>query len=304
MRTIGITGGTGFIGQHLTKLLVDKGYRVVVFTRSASRRQDGKVSYAHWDPGKNECDTDALKDLDAVVHLAGAGVADKRLTAKRKEEIIGSRVRGTEFLLGQLRLYAPRCKSLVAASAIGFYGAGKPGAPPFTESAPPAADFLGNTCFQWEEALRKGNELMRTVVIRIGIVLGKGGGAYPQLSGPLSFGVRPILGSGSQVVSWIAIDDLARMFLYMLENIGLSGTYNGVAPEPVTHRQLMRAIARVKGGPAIPVPVPAFVLRLVLGEMSEEVLKSCNVSAKKTLAAGFHFLYNDVAAAIKAIEGK
>jgi uncharacterized protein (TIGR01777 family) len=200
-----------------------------------------------------------------------------------------------------LKEFAPRCKTFVAASAIGFYGPDRDGIP-FTETAGAYNDFMGYTCRVWEEASQKASDFLRTVIIRIGIVLGRDGGAYPQLAGPLSFGIMPILGNGRQMVSWIAIDDLVRLFTFALEHEGLSGIYNGVAPSPVSHRQLMQTIRKVRGGLAIPVPVPAFLLRLLLGEMGGEVLKSCTVSPQKTLSTGFTFDYPDINSALKGLE--
>lgn len=301
MKTVGITGGTGFIGRYLTEVLIDKGYKVLIFSRSARNHASESVSYAHWDAEKGEIDKAALARLDGLVHLAGESIAEKRLTEKRKQEIINSRVHSTDFLVAQLKAHAPACKTLVAASAMGFYGPDRPGTSPFTESAPPYDDFLGNTCRQWESATLQAKDFLRTVIIRIGIVLGKDGGAFPELSGSLSFGVMPILGGGKQVVSWIEVTDLARLFLFALENGAMSGVYNGVSPNPVSHRQLMHAIAKEKGGLAIPMPVPAFVLKIALGEMSTEVLKSCTVSAAKTIAAGFNFDYPDINGALKKL---
>jgi uncharacterized protein len=300
-QTIGITGGTGFVGQHLTRLLTAKGYNVVIFTRSAARKTDSQVTYAHWDVDNHTCDINALKELDAVVHLAGAAIADKRLTEKRKKEVIDSRVNSTAFLLQQLKEFAPGCKTFVAASATGFYGPDRDGLVPFVETAAPYTDFLGETCRQWEDATRKAADIYRTVILRIGIVLGKEGGAYPQLAGPLKFGLMPILGSGKQMVSWIGIEDLARLFVHAIERKDMAGIYNGVAPAPVTHLQLMRTLVKVKGGFRIPAHAPAFVLRLLLGEMAEEVLKSCTVSAKKTLDSGFVFENPDIVSALKRL---
>jgi uncharacterized protein (TIGR01777 family) len=301
MKTIGITGGTGFIGGHLTELLIRKGYKVVIFSRSTKNVESEYVSYAHWDADKGEIDKPALARIDGLVHLAGASIAEKRLTEKRKQEIIHSRVQSTGFLVAQLKAHAPKCKTLVAASAMGFYGPDRAGMPPFTETAAPYDDFLGNTCKQWEAATMQAGDFLRTVIIRIGIVLGKDGGAFPELSRPLSFGIMPILGGGNQVVSWIEVTDLARLFTFALENGAMSGVYNGVSPNPVSHRQLMQAIAKEKGGLAIPVPVPAFVLKIAVGEMSIEVLKSCTVSAAKTTAAGFNFDHPDITGALKKL---
>ncbi len=301
MKTVGITGGTGFIGRHLTELLVEKGYKVIVFSRSAGKQSDKNTSYAHWDPDKREIDSSALSKIDGIIQLAGASVAEKRLTEKRKQEIIDSRVQSTDFLIEQLSAHAPACKSFIAASATGFYGPDIAGATPFTENAPPYHDFLGETCRQWEVATANASSFLRTVIIRIGIVLGKGGGAFPEFARPLTFGVMPILGSGKQVVSWIDVDDLARMFLFILENERFSGIYNGVAPNPVTHKELMYAIAKEKGGLKIPVPVPAFALKVALGEMSTEILKSCTVSAAKTLGTGFTFEYPELTGTLQKL---
>ena len=302
MKIIGITGGSGFIGRHLTALLIRSGYRVVIFTRSVPRNPAQKqVTYAQWDIITAKCDMNALKELDGVVHLAGAGIADKRWTEKRKKEILDSRVMGTEFLVSQLKDHAPACKTFIAASATGFYGRDHAGAIPFTETAPPCNDFLCDTCRQWEAASQKANEFARTVILRFGIVLGQECGAFPKLARPLSFGIMPVLGSGNQAVSWIEVDDLARLFLFVLEHDNLSGIYNAVAPNPVTHKELMKTTAAVKGDMKIPVPVPAVLLKIILGEMSGEVLKSCTVSAQKTIDTGFIFNYPDITSAVKAI---
>jgi uncharacterized protein (TIGR01777 family) len=299
MSTIGITGGTGFVGSHLTRLLVGKGYQVVIFTRDAKNKQPNEqVTYARWDANLGVCDAEALGRLDAMIHLAGAGVADKRLTESRKKEIVDSRVKATDFLLAQLKVYGKKCKTFIAASATGFYGADATDGQPFTEDAQPCTDFLGDTCRQWEVATGKASSSMRTCILRTGIVLGNEGGAFPQFVGPMSFGVLPILGSGKQVVSWIAVTDLAALFAYALENNRMNGIYNAVAPAPVSHKTMMQTISRIKGGFRIQAHVPAFILKIALGELSEEVLKSCTVSAEKTLSTGFQYQFPDLESAV------
>jgi uncharacterized protein (TIGR01777 family) len=302
MKTIGITGGTGFVGSHLTDLLVSKGYNVVIFTtRVAKRPAKPNVSYAHWSPEKGVFDINGLKEVNAVVHLGGAALADKRWTSQRKKEILDSRVKATDFLISQLREYAPQCTTLITASATGYYGPDKPGAGPFTEDAPAYNDFLGDVCRQWEAASLKAGEYYRTAIFRLGIVLGKESGAFHEFEWPMSFGIMPILGSGKQMVSWIEVNDLARLLLYALEHDQVSGIYNAVAPNHITHRQLMKTIASVKGGIKIPAPVPSFFLKLMVGEMSTEVLCSRTVSAEKVLRAGFTFDHPEITGAVKAI---
>jgi len=302
MTTIGITGGTGFVGRHLTALLLSKGYKVVIFTRNAGKHSAApSVAYAMWNPATGECDATALASIDAIVHLAGAGIADKRWTDKRKREIVSSRVDGTRFLVSALKYHAHHCKALVSASAIGYYGADN-GSGPFAEDSPAAADFLGQTCVKWEKETQKAAEFLRTVVFRFGIVLGKESGAFPELAKPMKFGIMPILGSGKQVVSWIHVNDLAAMLCMAIENTLVKGTYNAVAPKPISHKELMKTIAAHMPGVTIPVPVPSWALKIALGEMSVELLKSCTVSSEKIQRAGFTFQYPSIEMAIAAIK--
>lgn len=302
MNTIGITGGSGFVGLHLTNLLKKNGHRIIIFTRSPEKKKNSDhVTYAYWCPEENKCDLSALKQVEAVVHLAGAGIAEKRWTKKRKKEIVDSRVIGTRFLVSQLRSFAPKCKTLVSASAIGYYGPDRGGGP-FTENAVAYNDFLGRTCVAWEQEAEKANDFLRTVILRFGIVLGKEAGAYHELSKPIKFGIVPILGSGKQMVSWIHADDLGNLLQHAAINEELNGIYNAVAPEPVTHKKLMNTIAAEKGGPKLKAKVPAMVLKTLLGEMSEEVLKSCTVSGEKLLSTSFTHQYASIRDAVKNIE--
>lgn len=301
MKKIGITGGTGFVGQHLTRLLIENGYEVTIFTRHPKPSGKQNITYAAWDPEEETADTTALQSIDGIVHLAGAGIADKRWTPARKHEIVQSRVLSTSFLVSMLRQHAPNCKTLISASATGYYGPDRDNTPPFRETDVYFNDFLGNTCYKWEHEAHRADDFMRTVILRFGIVLGKESGAFPQFARPQSLGVVPILGSGRQVVSWIEVSDLARIICFALEHEEISGIYNAVAPNPVTHKTLMKTIAHQKGGVKIPIPVPSFALKLALGEMAEEVLKSCTVSAQKLLNTGFSFHNDTIEKAVAAI---
>ena len=305
MKTIGITGGSGFVGTTLSNLLVNKGYEVVIFTRNkrVKGRQE-QVSYSQWDAEKGIFDSKALKKTDAIVNLAGAGIADKRWKPQRKKEIVRSRVLGTNFLVAKLKEHAPHCKTFISASAIGFYGPDMGLHVPFTENAPHYNDFLGNTCEQWEQAARQAQDFARTVILRFGIVLGRESGAFPQFAKPMSYGMVPTLGSGGQTESWIELTDLARLIVYALEHDALSGIYNAVSPTPVSHHELMETIAKVMGGVKIPVHVPSALLKILLGEMSTEVLKSCTVSARKITDAGFTFTHPEITEAVRYILGK
>jgi uncharacterized protein (TIGR01777 family) len=305
MATIGITGGTGFIGHHLCALLREKGYEVVIFTRHPMKQHDiPHVHYAYWNPYGDKFDLVHLKQVDAMIHLAGAGIADKRWTEKRKNEIVHSRVHTTNFLVSKLKEYGENCKTLISASAIGYYGPDRPGHSFFKETDPAYSDFLGETCKKWEAEAHKAESFLRTVIFRFGIVLGREDGMFPQLSRPAAMGVLPMLGGGRQMISWIHADDLCSMIVQAIENQGISGIYNAVTPHPVTQKQLMQTIAKVRGGVKIPVKVPKLLLQAMLGEMSQEVLKSCTVSAEKALSSGFTLKYDTVEKAARHILGK
>lgn len=297
MSTILITGGTGLIGSELTQLLKQKGHQPVILTRNPK-----SADQAHWDPSTGAIDAAAIGKADYIIHLAGAGVADKRWSAKRKKAIEESRTSGCTLLVKALKEIPNHVKAVISSSAIGWYGPDPviPNPQPFEETAPADTDFLGETCRRWEETIAPVQNLgKRLVIIRTGIVLSKKGGALKEFMKPVRLGVAAILGSGRQVISWIHIDDLCRLYLHALEHEDWHGPYNGVGPHPVDNRTLTLALARrLKGRYFVPVYIPSFFLKIGLGQMSVEVLKSTTVSANKTRAAGFQFQYPSLDAAL------
>src|SRR5688572_6223598 len=219
MATVLITGGTGMIGTALSAALLDRGYEVIILTRKkdASKPSRTGISYAVWDPQRGEIDLNAIAKSDYVIHLAGAGIADKRWTKKRKQEIRDSRVKSGALLAKVISENRNNIKTLVSASAIGWYGPDPevPNPSPFTEDKPAYHDFLGQTCREWEESTNAISQTGRRVVrIRTGIVLSKKGGALDAFRKPLQFGIATILGNGRQVISWIHIDDLVRLYIH------------------------------------------------------------------------------------------
>jgi len=306
METVLITGGTGMIGKALTEALIERGYSVIILTRHLNNKQktNDKISYAVWDVEKKTIDKDAISKADHIIHLAGAGVADKRWTKERKKEIVDSRVESGKLIVESLKTFPNKVNTVISATAIGWYGADPvvPNPQPFTEGKPSDDHFLGRTCKQWEAAIEPVSFLgKRLVKTRIGIVLSNDGGAFAEFEKPLKFGFATILGSGKQIISWIHIDDLVRIFLYALENEKMEGVYNAVAPTPVSNKTLITAIAKQRGKSFIPIPVPSFALKIVLGEMSIEVLKSATVSADKIQKAGFIFQYPDISSAVSQL---
>lgn len=309
MATVLITGGTGLIGRALTKALIVKGHQVVVLTRTlpAIPAATGGVRYALWDVSGQTIDAAAVGHADFIVHLAGANVAEGRWTKARKQEILDSRVNSGRLLVKALKEVPNKVQAVISSSAIGWYGPDPriPNTQPFVETDPADRSFLGATCQAWEDAIAPVTGLgKRLVYLRTGIVLSQEGGAYKEFRKPLGLGVASILGNGQQVVSWIHIDDIVGLFLKAIEDGSWNGVYNAVAPRPVASKTLIETMAKVKGGLAIPAPVPAFVLRTLLGEMSVEVLKSATVSSRKAEAGGYHFQYPDVLSAVAALEKK
>ncbi len=303
MATVLITGGTGLIGTAITKALVDKGYTVYILTRKA-RPSHGNLIYKEWNVRAQTIDETAISEADFIVHLAGANVADGRWTDKRKGEIVDSRVKSGGLVIKSVKTIPNKVQAVISASAIGWYGADPqvPNPKPFIETDSADSSFLGSTCEQWEAAIKPVTELgKRLVIFRTGIVLSNEGGAYAEFKKPLNAGAATVLGNGKQVISWIHIDDMVKLYIEAIENEAWQGIYNAVAPLPVTNKQLILEMAKQRGKFYIPVHVPSMALKVALGEMSVEVLKSATVSAKKMEEAGFEFTYPTIEKAIKQL---
>jgi len=307
MATILLTGGTGLVGRALSSALLEKKHNVIILTRSTkqmaiSPQPKNGIQWAQWNVEAQTIDKDAVAKADYIIHLAGAGVADKRWTKKRKQEIVDSRVKSGALLVTALSEIENNVKAVITASAIGWYGADPviPNPIPFLEDAPADTAFLGDTCRQWEQSIEPVTQLKKRVVkLRIGIVLSKDGGALKEFIKPLQFGVAAILGNGKQMISWIHIDDLVNMFMAAIENENMNGVYNAVAPKPVSNKELTLELARSRKKFFIPFYVPSLILKLMLGEMSIEILKSATVSSIKIQQAGFNFKFPDIKSALK-----
>jgi hypothetical protein len=294
-----ITGGSGLIGKHLTSALLSAGYAVSHLSRKISRIENVRVFL--WDPGKRMIDPESIRGVDFIINLAGENIGVKRWTRERKKEILESRIDSVRLLYQTVSESGTQLKAFISASAAGIYGT-ETSEKIFKEGDPPSDDFLGNVCKQWEEFAdlfaRSG---IRTVKIRTGVVLEKSDSALSKLMMPGRFGFLIQTGTGLQYMPWIHITDLCNIYLKALENSNMSGAYNAVSPGHVTHREFMLVLAQTMNVPVLPIPVPAFVLRTVLGEMSEVILKGSRVSCDKITAEGFRFLFDNLEAALKNV---
>ncbi len=305
MASILLTGGTGMIGSHLQQFLVKRGHSVIVLVRddAKGKSSNSDITYAKWNVEKGEIDKTAVASADHIIHLAGANVAAKKWTNKRKKEIVESRTKSGELIVKSLKEIPNKIKTVVSASAIGWYGADTTESKRngFKEDAPAANDFLGNTCKLWEASIQPVEKLYkRLCIFRLGIVLSEKGGALEEFKKPLKFGIAAILGSGKQVISWIHIDDVCRLLLFAIEHSTISGIYNAVAPKPLSNKALTLTLAqKMRGKLFLPAYAPGFILKMMLGEMSVEVLKSATVSDDKIKNAGFNFFYPSIEAALE-----
>lgn len=303
MQTVLITGGTGLIGKTLTQRLLKKGFHVIILTRKIPNTLPVEgMQYALWDIHQKTIDIAAVQKADHIIHLAGAGVVDKRWTDAYKKEIQDSRTKSSSLIIDALKQHQNKVQTIVSASAIGWYGADTNESiqKGFIETDPADSNFLGETCRLWEASIDEAATIGKRVVkLRTGIVLSNDGGALAEFKKPLKFGLAAILGSGKQIISWIHIDDLCRIYMEAIQNSNLQGAYNAVAPAPVTNKTLTLELAKIiRNKFFIPVYVPSFVLKIVLGESSIEVLKSTTVSCEKIKQAGFAFLYPSIDAAL------
>ena len=300
MKNILIAGGTGLVGTHLSQLLRGQGYNVTHLSRHAD--PNAEFPTFAWQPDKGTYDKKAFENVDAIINLAGAGIVDKRWTAERKRIIIESRTLSNTLIATFLQKEKHTIKAYISASAIGFYA--DRGAALMTETDVAGRGFLAESTVAWENAIDEVRKTgVRTVALRIGIVLSTEGGALPQMLIPFHLRSGVYFGSGEQYLSWIHIDDLCNMFQYALEHEKMSGIFNAVAPNPVTNFAFTKAISEAKGGGYLLLPAPAFTMRIAMGEMADTVLGSTKVSSQKIENQGFKFKYTQAVDALKSLVG-
>ncbi|MEM9068210.1 MAG: TIGR01777 family oxidoreductase [Myxococcota bacterium] len=296
MTTVAITGASGLIGSALRRSLEADGHRVRAMVRRAPQGDE-----IGWSPAEGTLDAAALEGVDAVVHLAGESVASGRWSEARKERIRSSRVQGTDLLARALAGCTNPPRVLVSASAIGFYGSR--GDETLVESAGPGEGFLAEVCAAWESAADPARDAgLRVVHPRIGIVLAKDGGALSKMLTPFRMGVGGVVGSGTQFMSWIHLDDVVGMLRFVIEH-EVDGPFNAVGPAPVTNAEFTRALGRALKRPTF-LPLPRFAARMALGEMADGLLlASARVLPEKIAAEGFRFRFETLANALDDVLG-
>ncbi len=295
-----VTGGTGFIGQPLCRTLSEQGHVLTVLTRAASAagHVSNRVRAVQWEPGRGGEWERAVAEADAVINLAGEPIAAHRWRVAQKQHIVSSRMETTRALVAAMRRASPKPALLINASAIGYYG--PHGDEPLTEEAASGAGFLAETCRQWEaEAMAAESLGMRVVRLRIGIVLGQGGGALSKMTPPFRAFVGGPLGTGRQWMSWIHREDVIGLIAWLLTQPQASGAFNATAPEPATMRQFCQALGRTLQRPSW-APVPSFLLRVLLGEMAEMLLTGQRVLPARAQSLGYRFRYPTLQASLSA----
>lgn len=292
MSKILITGGTGFVGTHLCTLLLKQGHDVVVLSRK--KQQKIGIPIFTWNYEKDELEEDALQGIDYIVHLAGENIGHKRWTSLQKKKIYESRVMSIKLLARKLKEKEVHLKAFISASAIGYYGS-VTSEHIFSETDPPASDFLGEICQTWEKTADTMQTVSdRVVKIRTGIVLSPGKEVYEKIVQPLNYKLIPILGNGKQYMPWVHIDDLCRIYLKSIEDKRMQGVYNAVAPHQSTYAEMMSQLKQSHKGFFLKINIPSFVLHLFLGEKAKLLLQGSRISADKIIQSDFKFEYSTI----------
>lgn len=310
MQNVLITGGSGLIGTRLSEILLEKGFSVSHLGRkkvtktedipSKPTRAESSIKMYNWDIERGRVDEEALLKTDYIIHLAGAGIADENWSDARKKEIIESRTKSIDLISNTLKKIPHHIKSFISASGIGFYGADT-GDEHISEQHTAGVDFVADCCIQWEAAADEIQALgIRTVKLRTGIVLSDRGGALPKLTQPVRWGVGAALGTGKQWQSWIHLDDLCELYIKALMDERMMGSYNAVAPNPVTNYELTKLSAEVLNRPFWMPNIPAFGLKLIFGEMAIIVLGGNYILNKRiALETDFQYKFTKVKGALE-----
>lgn len=300
MKTILITGGSGLVGRKLSRLLIEKGYKVIWLSRE--RYVKAEIPRYRWDYRRNEIDKEAVEQADVIIHLAGSNLGEDSWTRLKKQNIVESRVQTAQLLLDTLKSMDKKPEAFISASAVGFYGI-KITDNIYTEKDNPnESDFLSRTCRKWEDAsLKFQQELdVRTVILRTAFVISKNSDAFRKMVLPTRFGLGAPIGSGNQYLTWIHIEDLCRLYLKAIEDTNMQGVYNAVSPEFINNADFMHTLAKAMKRPFFMPNIPSFFMRLIMGEAADMILGGSRISSQKIQDAGYNFEYDTSEKAIKA----
>ena len=294
MKKILIAGGTGFVGKQLIPFLVEKGYSIHVLTRKPSANSSKNIRFFQWEIERQYIDKKAFEGVEILINLTGANIGEKRWTEQRKKEIIDSRINSIDVLYQYISENKFNINTFISSSAVGFYGAVTTDKT-FVETSENGNDFLASVCQKWEDAALKFNDLgSRTIILRKGVILGKEGGMVKKLSPLAKLGINVSLGSGKQYLPWIDIRDLVRLYYFILSNTQLKGIFNAVATEQITMSDLSKALLQAFGKKSFLPNAPAFVIRLLFGEMAVMLLEGSKVSNEKLKTTGFIFEFDTI----------
>ena len=293
-----VTGATGLVGSELVPFLKKQGHDVFRLTRGAAHDATDVV----WDPQHNQLPKGRIEGTEVVVHLAGENIAGKRWNPKVKEELRRSRVEGTKLLCETLGQLETRPKTLICASAIGFYG--DRGNEMLNETSPAGSGFLAGVCQEWEDACAPARQMgIRVVNLRSGVILSSKGGALAKMLPPFKMGVGGVVGTGNQYWSWITIDDMVGIIDFCIKQERMSGPVNATTPGPVTNYEFTKTLGSEIGRPTI-IPMPGMIARIALGEMANELLlASSRVMPNRLSEAGYKFLYPSLEPALSHLLG-
>lgn len=293
---IAIAGSSGLVGTALVGQLTDRGDTVSTLVRNQTNTRENEIP---WNPATGQLNPAALENLSALIHLGGAGIADKRWSSSRKELIRDSRVQSTQLLSKTIAKLTNPPQTFICASAVGYYG--DRGDEILTEESLPGTGFLPEVTQQWEQATEPARDAgVRVINLRIGVVLSSAGGALRKMLTPFKLGLGGVLGGGRQYMSWIALTDLVRAVLFALDHPEIAGPINAVAPNPVTNREFTKTLGKVLHRPTI-LPAPAFAIRALFGEMGQRLLlEGCRAVPQKLETAGFNFEHATLEPALRA----
>ena len=297
MAKILITGGSGLVGNAISERLLKTGHEPIWLSRESGSSKG--IKKFKWDIAKNYIDEKAFEGVDSIIHLAGAGIADKRWTAEYKQQIIDSRVKSAELLFDHISKHNIKIKTLVGGSAIGYYGAIQ-SQKTFTEKDEPGTDFLAKTCVQWEKSYEPFiNAGIRTSIIRTAVVLSKNGGAYAKMVPVFKLGFGAALASGKQYFPWIHINDIAGIYIHALFDQTIHGIYNATATEVPTNKDFSKQLAKSYNKPFFLPNVPKVLLKLAMGEGSVMVTEGIKISNQKIIDTGYKFEFDSIEKALK-----